>query len=93
MPLTIIPVKDIQHFTNYAEHHFYDSTLYLSELEGMVSSIILIMNATKLHAVGAHRKYDRNIIERGTLDTTNIQIHHNSLSWLGTQKKCFYPLF
>jgi hypothetical protein len=39
MPLTIIPVKDIQHFTNYAEHHFYDSTLYLSELEGMVSTV------------------------------------------------------
>ena len=48
MPLTIIPIKDIQHFTNYAEHHFYDTTLYLSELQEMVSSIKWIMNAIKL---------------------------------------------
>jgi hypothetical protein len=34
--------------------------------------------------IGTIPKSNIEIVERGTIDTTNIQIHYRSLSWLGT---------
>jgi len=35
------------------------------------------------HIVGTVPKFNRKIVERGTIDTPNAQIHDRSLSWLG----------
>jgi len=36
------------------------------------------------HTVGTIPRSNIKIIERGEVDTTNIQIHDHSLSWFGT---------
>jgi len=38
----------------------------------------------KYHTVGTLSKSNRTIVERGKIDTLDIQIHDPSLSWLGT---------
>jgi hypothetical protein len=42
------------------------------------------MKNKKYHTVGTVPKAYRNIIERGTNDTPNTQIHDRSLSWFDT---------
>ena len=36
------------------------------------------------HAVGTFPKSNRKIVERGKIDTPNVEIHDISLSWFGT---------
>jgi hypothetical protein len=38
----------------------------------------------KYHTTGTFPKSKRGIVERGKIDTHNIQIHDCSLSWFGT---------
>jgi hypothetical protein len=38
----------------------------------------------KYHTTGTFPKSKREIVERGKIDTHNIQIHDCSLSWIGT---------
>ena len=41
-------------------------------------------NKKKYHTVGTVPNSNRKIVERGTTDTPNRQLHDRSLSWLGT---------
>ena len=42
------------------------------------------LRKTKYVTIGTIPKSNIEIVERGNIDTTNIQIHYHSLSWLGT---------
>ena len=45
----------------------------------------------KYHTVGTVPKYERKIVERGKIDTSNTQMHDCSLSWLDSVQ--FYQIF
>ena len=51
---------------------------------GTIPEYHTVVTISKYHTVGTVPKSNIKTVERGEIDSLNIQIHDRSLSWLGT---------